>query len=89
VLLEEFGDDFVFLLDFGMKFFGFAFGDGFLLTVVGSVRLSLEAGGAIFKQLLLPLVETDRTDTVFVAEVRHRHLFEKVLADNRYFLCGC
>jgi hypothetical protein len=55
------------------------------MSMVGGVGLSFETGGPVFEQLLLPLLEADRLDAVFVAEIGHGDLLEEVLPDDRYF----
>jgi hypothetical protein len=84
VLLQKFGDDFIPFLDLLLE------GGDFLLV---SVRLllifpvaPLKGEFAILEELLLPSVVLSRLDVEFVAEIRHRHAFEKMASNGRNFV---
>ena len=76
MLLQQFGHNFVLLLEFLLQS-SHLFGQGILLTaLVGSIWTSLENHGVILEELLLPVVLLGGVNPKLVAQVRQRELLQ-------------
>ena len=82
MLLEKFGDDFVFLLKFRLQIVDFFFLAGFTLASPGSL---LEGRFGVVEEDFLPVVDVVGLDSVFIAKVRNRHLIDQILLQNDRF----
>ena len=74
MLLQQFGDDFVAVLQFFLKLPDFLFVRVLLPFHVGLVRPPHEGALAVLEELLLPLVVLRGVDPVLVAQIRYRQL---------------
>ena len=86
MLLQQFGNDFVFLLKLGFQFFDLNRISILLTLGIGLVRFAIEGSLTVLEQLLLPIVKIDDTDAVLIADLRDWHFFKQVLPQNRYLL---
>jgi hypothetical protein len=66
VLVEQFSDDFIFLLDFGLKSDDFAV---FGILLLGRLAGRLKYQSRVICKLLLPCVDLSRMEPKFVTQV--------------------
>ena len=82
MLLEKFGDDFVFLLKLRFQIVDFFFLAGFTLASSGSL---LEGRFGVVEEDFLPVVDVVGLDPLFIAKVRNRHFIDEILLQNSRF----
>jgi hypothetical protein len=89
MLLQEFGNDFIFSGDCGFKFLHMLHSRSFLVPDVGGIWLSLEERSPFLEEDFLPVIEIHDADTVLFADLRDRHILDEVLAlDGNLLLTG-
>ena len=79
MLLEKFGDDFVFLLKLRLQIVDFFFLAGFTLASPSSL---LEGRFGVVEEDFLPVVDVVGLDPLFIAKVRNRHFIDEILLQN-------
>jgi hypothetical protein len=82
VLLEEFGDDFVLVLQLLLER-----GDLAIFGVAGPFGGPLKSSSAVLKEQLLPVVEDSGVDLMLIANIGKRDFVDKMLSqDSDLFL---
>mgnify|MGYP003477100659 CR=1 FL=1 len=89
MFLQEFGNDFVLLLELRFQYFDFGDVGVLLPSDIGRVRLPLKGGRSVLEKLFLPVVEVDDTHAMLVTDLRDRHLLKEMLPQNPDFLLRC
>jgi hypothetical protein len=83
MFLHEFGDHFVLALELGLQG-----GDPLVLGVGAAAVGTLEDGGAVLEELLLPGVEEGGLEVVLVADVGDGHPVDEVASEEGDLLGG-
>ena len=88
MLLQQFGDDFVAVLQFFLKLPDFLFVRVLLPFHVGLVGTPRKRALGVLEKLFLSLVILCGVDSELITQIGYRHVFEQVTADDRYLLLG-
>jgi len=60
-----------------------------MIRALLAVALVLKGGRTVLKKLVLPSIEHGELKPHFIAQIRYRHLIDKVLAENPNLLLAC